>query len=108
MFNKHAEKFYLLLKFTVIILYVISVFKIWSDAPKYLKYIDLLFNFVIGVLLIMIYNPFNKKDISTIHKRIAFSAGIAILINSAIMKYIGSTILNNKLIKNKIPNIQIN
>tara|TARA_Y100000389_G_C17453472_1_gene516409 strand:+ start:2207 stop:2539 length:333 start_codon:yes stop_codon:yes gene_type:complete len=92
--GKRAENFYILLKVLLISLYLISLFKVWNSSPKYLKIIDLIFNFTIGTLLIVIYNPFSKMVITNFHKKVAFSAGFAILINSAIIKY-----LTNKLEK---------
>ena len=96
--NSYTQKVYITLKILLIVLYVISLLKVWKNTPKYLKYVDLVFNLLIGILLIIIYNPFSHTKITSFHKKIAFSAGIAILINSAIIQYLKNKV-ENKIIK---------
>lgn len=96
--NTYTKQLYLTLKIIIVVLYFVSIFKVWKKAPKYLKYVDLIFSFIVGILLIVIYNPLNTKPITNFNKKIAFSAGIAILVNSYIMQYLTKTILNNDIL----------
>ena len=98
-FNDYTKKIYFTLKILLIILYVVSILKISNKAPKYLKYIDLVFNFIVGLLLIIIYNPFTSNKITNFHKKIAFSAGIAILINNSLIKYLTHEIITHKILR---------
>ena len=97
-FNNYTKKIYFTLKITLIALYIFSIFKISNKAPKYLKYIDLIFNFTVGLLLIIIYNPFISTKITSFHKKVAFSAGIAILINNSIIRYLTHEIITHKIL----------
>ena len=99
-FNNYTKKLYFTLKITLILLYVVSIFKISNKAPRYLKYVDLIFNFVVGLLLIIIYNPFTSNKITNFHKKIAFSAGIAILINNSLIRYLTHEIITHEMLGN--------
>jgi hypothetical protein len=70
-----------------IILYIITFIGIWNDSPKYLQLLDDIFKIFIGLLLIYIFNPFSPQTITPFHKKIAFYAGISILLSSSLRTY---------------------
>jgi hypothetical protein len=96
---------YWLLKIFIIILYILGAFGVWTSSSIYLKYSLGLLHTIIALLLIYLFNPFRKVVCSNIHKSVAFSAGIIILLETSLMRYfysipitknINGTIVNSK------------
>ena len=60
-------------------------------SPHYLDYLDYFVKIYIGLFLFVRFNPFNKIVFNDLDRRIAFSAGIFLLmttfINTLVQKY---------------------
>lgn len=73
-------------------IYLITLFGIYKFNPIYLNTIETILKILIGLILISRYNPFtyyNKKFTDT-DRRICFSAGIILLLNTSIVLYLKS------------------
>ena len=99
-----VEYGYEILKYTITILYVMGVLKIWEDAPKYLAEIDWIFNLVIASILLYFFNPLKKTECTPFHRRVVFSAALAIILQSSLMKYINLRGIISNASKIIIPN----
>ncbi len=87
---KVIENTYTGLKWIIFILYIAVVLGVWKQAPSYLRMVESVFSFVIAFALIYFFNPLVKdKNICTdLQRKIAFSAGVAILIQTSIFQYL--------------------
>jgi len=87
---KIIENTYSGLKIMIIILYIAVILGVWKNAPGYLNIIETVFTIVIALALIYFFNPFVKEKTvcNNFHRKIAFSAGIAILIQTSIFQYL--------------------
>ena len=77
---KVIESTYTGLKNITFLLYIIIVLGVWKGAPEYLHIVENIFSIVIGLALIYFFNPFVKEKTvcNNLHRKIAFSAGLAI------------------------------
>ena len=85
--QKVVEHTYTWLKYILIILYIVGLFGIWGDSGKYLMLFDSIFNIMIAGVLIYFFNPFKKTVCNDFHRKVVFSAGIAILLQTSITQY---------------------
>jgi hypothetical protein len=87
---KIIENTYTGLKLVIFILYIVVVLGVWKGAPGYLNIVENTFSIVIALALIYFFNPFLKeKTVCTnLHRKIAFSAGVAILIQTSLFQYL--------------------
>lgn len=78
------------------IIYLLTLFGIYKFHPTYLNYIETILKILIGLILIFRYNPFTyyKKNFSETDRRICFSAGIILLLNTSIVLYLKSQFEN--------------
>lgn len=93
-----VERTYTWLKYSLIILYIIGLFGIWSDSKKYLILVDSIFNVVIAGILIYFFNPFTKTVCNDFHRKVVFSAGLAILLQTSITQYFNPLTVAKKFI----------
>lgn len=84
-------------KIFIIILYIFGVLGIWTGSSIYLKYAVGLLHTIIALLLLYLFNPFRSVVCTRIHKSIAFSAGIIILLETSLMQYLYSTTISNNI-----------
>ena len=90
------EETFLFLSVIVSIVYVIFFFKLYKREPKSLLYVHTIYRIYIAFLLLFIFNPFYKVDISDFHRKIAFSAGFNLLGLNTVLSYLS----NKKIHKN--------
>ena len=85
-FNKVA----VLLTTISFLIYLITLFGIYKFKPDYITYLETIVKIIIGILLVMRYNPltYHNKKFTDIDRRICFSAGILLLINTSIIAYV--------------------
>ena len=81
------------------ILYIFFIFGITKYAPDYLIQVKIFLKIYIGIILVLLFNPFIKKNtLNKVEKKIVFSSGIILLLSttifSSIEKYITSTGIN--------------
>ena len=86
--QKVVEHTYTWLKYILIVLYIVGLFGIWSDSEKYLILVGSIFNIMIAGVLIYFFNPFTKTVCNDFHRKVVFSAGIAILLQTSITQYL--------------------
>ena len=86
-------------KVALIILYLLGMFGLWSEAPSYLRIIDGIFNIIIAGILIYFFNPFKKTVCNDFHRKVVFSAGIAILLQTSLMQYFNPVTIVKKVIQ---------
>ena len=93
---KIIENVYSWLKIFIFLLYILVVLGIWKGAPKYLHLINNLFSTVIAFALLYFFHPYTKTICNNLHRRIAFSAGLAILLQLSIFQYLSPIKTINK------------
>lgn len=93
------ERFYLYGTYLFYILYIVTLFGLWKGSPQYLKTLEYGLQILIGVILIVLNNPFSKHKYSKTDKEIAFSAGIFIITASSLTTFL-------QLLDNSISNIK--
>ena len=69
------------------ILYFIAMLGISSLTPQYLSYLRIFLKIYIALLLIYFYNPitYKKKNFTDFDRKLAFSAGIFLLLSTTIV-----------------------
>ena len=97
--EKVVERTYTWFKYLLIILYLVGLFGIWSDSKKYLQLFDTIFNIMIACILIYFFNPFRKTVCNDFHRKVVFSAGLAILLQTSITQYFNPKTIAEKIIK---------
>lgn len=71
------------------ILYGLSFFGIYNNAPKYLSTLDFYLKLYISIFLVIRYNPylpFVKNKLENFDKKLIFSGGISILLTTILTK----------------------
>ena len=66
------------------ILYIVTILGVWSVNPEYLSIVTEFLHIFIGLALIYFFNPWATNKITSFHKKIAFRAGIVILLSSSL------------------------
>ena len=97
--EKVVERTYTWLKYILVILYLVGLFGIWSDSKRYLVLFDMIFNIMIACILIYFFNPFTKTVCNDFHRKVVFSAGLAILLQTSITQYFNPITIAEKIIK---------
>ena len=82
------EQTYTVLKLGVLILYVIIILGVWKQAPEYLLIIENIFTLVIAFVLLYFFNPFVKTVCNNFHRKVAFSAGIVMVLQISIFQFL--------------------
>ena len=59
---------------------------------------DGVFNVIVAVILIYFFNPFKKTICNDFHRKVVFSAGIAILLQTSLMQYFDPSTIVKKAI----------
>ncbi len=95
---KATEFTYTWTKVALISLYIIGLFGLWSEAPAYLRIVDSVFNIIISLTLIYFFNPLKKTVCNDFHRKVVFSAGIAILLQTSLMQYLNPVSIFKKAI----------
>ena len=72
-----------------------------DDIMTNLDKLNEIYGIFIGIVLIYYFNPYNKEKLNEFHKRIAFSAGILIILTTSI-----SAIIKDIPFVRKIPFLQ--
>ena len=101
MFGISIKNFYYLLNLSFVLLYVLYYANFWNKSYKYLDILNEIYAFFVGIVLIYYFNPYNKEKLNEFHKKIAFSAGILIMLTTSI-----SALIDEVPIINKVPFLQ--
>ena len=81
------EKIYTYLKYTLWILYIIVWLGVSELAPTYLDELHFYFNLFLAIGLIILFNPLKRLTYGDLDRKIAFSAGIALLTSVGLETY---------------------
>ena len=90
------------------ILYLFVIFGINKYAPEYLSDLKYFLKIYIGFILVLLFNPFAKKEkLTSVDKKIVFSSGLILLLSTSIFSSIEKYITNSsiKIIRNTKYNI---
>ena len=101
MFGLNIKNFYYLLNLSFVLLYVLYYANFWNKSYKYLDILNEIYAIFVGIVLIYYFNPYNKEKLNEFHKKIAFSAGILIILTTSI-----SALIDEVPIINKVPFLQ--
>ena len=66
------------------ITYIIAIFGVWTNAPKYETLLDNIFRIIVGLTLIYYFHPWKKVKFSEFHHSLVFEAGILLILSSSI------------------------
>ena len=80
----NISNFYYLLNFGFVLLYIMSYLGIWDKSYKHLDTLNEVYKIFIGLALIYFFNPWSKKKVNDFNKKIAFSAGLLLILTSSI------------------------
>lgn len=72
-----------------LILYLIGLFNIYKYAPKYLLIVETILKILIGLILVICYNPIYTVKIQSIkiERSMLFTAGVFILLSTSFFQY---------------------
>lgn len=86
---KAYERTFIYVNYIVYLLYALSIFGVWSQAPSYLNTVKYFFQIFIGLILVLFNNPFYKRHkFRPIDRKIALSAGIFLLTSTTINVFV--------------------
>lgn len=77
---------YFLLNFIFVFLYILSYFN--TNLLNYLDVLNEIYKVFIAFVLIYFFNPWSKKNLNLFNKKIAFSAGLLLLLTTSISVFI--------------------
>ena len=69
-------------------IYLISIFGVWSAAPKYLEEIDSIFKILISLFIIYYFNPWVKTRFTDFHREVIFKAGMMLFLSSSLVQFL--------------------
>ena len=85
---KLYENTYLYMTYLFYVLYVLTMFGLWNNSNKYLVIVKYTLQILIGIILVIMNNPFSKHKCTKTDKQIAFSAGIFVLTSTSLDTFI--------------------
>lgn len=86
MLNK-LKKGYIVFNLIFYLLYAMLIFGIGHSLTKYINTLHIILNTCVGLFLIYMFNPFQKLNIDSFYKLIAFHAGVIIIINLSLLTF---------------------
>ena len=101
MFGISIKNFYYLLNLSFVLLYVLYYTNFWDKTHKYLDILNEIYAIFVGIVLMYYFNPYHKEKLNEFHKKIAFSAGILIILTSSI-----SALINEVPLLGRVPFLQ--
>ena len=94
------------------LLYFFAITGIVYYNPNYLHNLELFIKYYVAIILLIRFNPFiskeNVKVDTAFDRRVAFSAGVFLLLSSSTIDYIKTFIIKYSPVKNKNNNIKQN
>ena len=80
-----GEYLFLLFTYSGYLLFFLAFTGLWQDAKMYLDDVTSYYKIVIGIVLLYIFNPYTKTAIKLIHERMAFNAGLFLILSENLM-----------------------
>ena len=85
---KYYENLYYYGKYILYGLYVITYLGLWNSAPTYLEDVNYFLKILVGLILIIFFNPLQHKNTFTkFHRDVAFSAGFFLLASTTLTSF---------------------
>ena len=88
-----GEYLFLFFTYSGYILFFLAFTGIWKSAPLYLEEVNNYYKIVVSLVLLYIFNPYLKTEIKPVHERMAFNAGLYLLLSSNLL------LLFNRVVK---------
>lgn len=82
------EAMYVYGKYLLYALYLVTALGLWSQSPQYLNTLEYFLQIFIGVVLVVINNPFTHHHYRPVDKKIAFSAGFLLLTTTTLNTFL--------------------
>jgi len=73
-----------ILRYSSYFLYFIVYIGLWSSAPDYLDDLNYYLKIFVSIVLIYVFNPFYSVPYKTIHRDIAFTAGLILITTTSL------------------------
>ena len=80
-----GEYLFLLFTYSGYFLFFLAFTGLWDDASLYLEDVTNYYKMVIGLVLLYIFNPYITTKIKPIHERMAFNAGLYLLLSGNLL-----------------------
>jgi hypothetical protein len=80
-----GEYLFLLFTYSGYFLFFLAFTGLWEDASLYLEDVTNYYKMVIGLVLLYIFNPYITTKIKPIHERMAFNAGLYLLLSGNLL-----------------------
>lgn len=80
-----GEQLFVLFTYSGYFLFFLAFTGLWEDASMYLEDITTYYKMVIGLVLLYIFNPYITTKIKPIHERMAFNAGLYLLLSGNLL-----------------------
>lgn len=85
--NTYQFNIYNGLTYLIYILYAVSLLNIYQTPRQYIKIINMFLRIIIGLILVISFNPLRPIEFIKEHRDIAFTAGSYILLDIATELY---------------------
>ena len=80
-----GEYLFLLFTYSGYFLFFLAFTGLWQDAKLYLDDVTTYYKIVVGLVLLYIFNPYIKTIIKPIHERMAFNAGLFLILSENLL-----------------------
>lgn len=102
---KTYHKFFVFLKFLIVLIFVLSKFHVSNFSHKLEKLVENIFAIYVGVVVIFVFWPWTERNIDKHDKMLVLSAGTLLLLTKNYYKLYNEfiTILKNLFMSIKIP-----
>ena len=102
---KTYHKFFVFLKFLIVLIFVLSKFHVSNFSHKLEKLVENIFAIYVGVVVIFVFWPWTERNIDKHDKMLVLSAGTLLLLTKNYYKLYNEfiTILKNLFMSIEIP-----
>jgi len=102
---KTYHKFFVFLKFLIVLIFILSKFHVSNFSHKLEKLVENIFAIYVGVVVIFVFWPWTERNIDKHDKMLVLSAGTLLLLTKNYYKLYNEfiTILKNLFMSIKIP-----
>jgi len=91
-----GEYLFLLFTYSSYFLFFLAFTGLWQDASLYLEDVTNYYKIVIGLVLLYIFNPYITTKIKPIHERMAFNAGVYLLLSGNLLLLFNNIVQTTK------------
>ena len=95
---KATQWIYFWIKVVLSVVYIVGFLGIWKISPSYLHLINSMFNIIVASILIYFFNPFRKIICNEFQRKVVFSAGAIMLLQTSLIQYLNPQKIVNKIL----------